>query len=92
MMVILDFLLVLMDTVLDKVVTTPAPDDILFVSQKYTLYSYTKTLYFGNANNSMDLISLILSRYDYQYPGLQNPDTNSGKMFLHGIKISYPTN
>ena len=71
---------------------SPAPDDILTVPQKYTLYSYTKTLNFINFNSNSALLSLALSRYDYQYPGLTNPDTNTGKMFLHAIKITYPTN
>ena len=71
---------------------SPAPDDILTVPQKYTLYSYTKTLNFLNFNSNSALLSLALSRYDYQYPGITNPDTNTGKMFLHAIKITYPTN
>ena len=64
----------------------------LNVAQPYTLYSYTKTLYFGSNTGGSDLLSLMFSRYDYQYSGNPNQDTNTGYMFIHGIKISYPTN
>jgi hypothetical protein len=64
----------------------------LNVAQPYTLYSYTKTLYFGSNSGGSDLLSIMFSRYDYQYSGNPNQDTNTGFMYIHGIKISYPTN
>ena len=64
----------------------------LSLAQPYTLYSYTKTLYFAGSGNNSDLLSIMFSRYDYRYQGQSNPDTNTGLMYIHGIRISYPTN
>ena len=71
---------------------SPATSDILSVTQKYTLYKFTKTMNLVGYNSNHELLSLIISRYDFQNQSQGNPDSNTGLMYVHAIKITYPTN
>ena len=70
---------------------SPATSDILSVTEKYTLYKFTKTLNFSGYNSTHELLTLNISRYDFQNQSQGNPDSNTGLMYIHAIKISYPT-
>ena len=70
---------------------SPATSDLLTVNEKYTLYKFTKTLNFSGYNSSHELLTLNMSRYDFQNQSQGNPDSNTGLMYMHAIKISYPT-
>ena len=70
---------------------SPATSDLLSVTEKYTLYKFTKTLNFSGYNSTHELLTLNISRYDFQNQSQGNPDSNTGLMYIHAIKISYPT-
>jgi hypothetical protein len=73
----------------DNSIMSPASTLSLTVDAPTTFYGFSKTLYMGNYNEGDVILRLQISRYDYEYEGLSNPDTNTGLMYLHGVKVIY---
>ena len=77
----------------DLNITYPVAGFDLTPSAAWTLYKHTFTQTVGdyNSNSSDDNLLIInFSRYGYQ-PSTYG-DTNTGNMYIHGIKIGYSTN
>ena len=77
----------------DTNITYPVAGFDLTPSAAWTLYKYTYTQSVGDfsSNSSDDSILIInFSRYGYQ-PSTYG-DTNTGDMYIHGIRIGYSTN
>ena len=77
----------------DLNITYPVAGFDLTPSAAWTLYKHTFTQTVGdyNSNSSDDNLLIInFSRYGYQ-PSTYG-DTNTGNMYVHGIKIGYSTN
>ena len=77
----------------DTNITSPVAGFDLTPSAAWTLYKYTYTQSVGDfsSNSSDDSILIInFSRYGYQ-PSTYG-DTNTGDMYIHGIRIGYSTN
>ena len=62
------------------------------VDNAYTLNKFTSTMYASQFKSTSELVTIQINRYDYDYAGEQNPDTNDGDVYIHGIRIVYYAN
>lgn len=62
------------------------------VSSAYTLSKLTTTIYASQIDANDELMTLQFSRYDYDYSGNPCPDTVTGDVYIHGIRITYNAN